>query len=183
MKRLIVLFSVLLMLFSCKTYQLSQKDLEWQPYKKGDVLLFESNKGEIDTIDIKNVEVHTNPDDPLSVFPNKLQSLFVIAEKGVLEMKANESGTSVHFTIRLGENKLKYPNVVQSIKEMNGLNKDKNGRYIIEAKEYYDNMRDQSFDLRYIYWSKEYGYLGLEFKENYVWTLKSFVRDGKELLQ
>lgn len=182
MKRLIVLFSVLLMLFSCRTYKLSQSDLEWQPYKKGDVLIFESNKGEKDTVKIESVEVYTNTDEPLAVFPNKLQSLFVIAEKGVLEMTASESGTSVHFTIRLGKNKLKHSSVVQSIKEMNGLNKDKNGRYVIEAKEYYDNMIDQPFDLRYIYWSKEYGYLGLEFKENYIWTLKSFDRDGKELL-
>lgn len=181
MKRLIFLFSVLLMLFSCRTYKISQSDLRWQPYRKGDVLIFESNKGEIDTIDVENVEVYTNPDDPLAVFPNKLQSLFVLSQKSILEMSANKGGTSIHFTIRLGNNHLKYPSTVVGVKELESIKMEK-GRYVIEAKEYYDNMKDVPFDLRYIYWSKEYGYLELEFKENYIWTLKSFIRDGKEIL-
>lgn len=46
MKRLVFLFFVILMLFSCRTYKISQSDLMWQPYKKGNVLIFESNKGE-----------------------------------------------------------------------------------------------------------------------------------------
>ena len=169
------------MLFSCRTYKISQNDLKWQPYKDGDVLVFESNKGELDTITIRSIEKYTNPDDPLAVFPNKLQSLFVIAQKSVIEMRANKGGTSIHFTIRLGINHLKYPSTVVDVKELENV-KMKEGRYIIEAKEYYDNMKDVPFDLRYIYWSKEYGYLGLEFKDNYIWSLKSFIRDGKEKL-
>ena len=53
----------------------------------------------------------------------------------------------------------------------------------IEAKEYYDNMKEFSFDLRYIYWSKELGYLKLEFKDNYVWELKGFLRNGNNILE
>ncbi len=177
-----ILSAMVLMLFSCKTYKISQSDLEWQPYKKGDILIFESNKGEIDTINIKNVEVYTNPNDPLVVFPTKLQTLFVLGENAaVLEFKAGEKSTDIHFILRLGKNNLKYPCTVLDIKEFENM-KMKKGKYRIEAKEYYDNMKDVPFDLRYIYWSKEYGYLGLEFKENYIWTLKSFVRGGKEIL-
>lgn len=200
MKQVIFLMTMVLMLFSCKTYKLSKSDLEWQPYKIGDKLVFESNKGELDTIKVENIEVHTGADDPLAVLPNKIQTLFVSGlyyhkpKKdimgrmfnttfcNVIEMRANSSGSFIEFTIRLGENELKYPSVVQRIKEMNKLNVDENGRYVIEAKEYYDNMKDRPFDLRYIYWSKEYGYLGLEFKDNYIWALKSFIRDGKEIL-
>lgn len=182
MKRVMILLGMVLMLFSCKTYKLSKSDLEWQPYKIGDMLVFESNIGELDTIKIKNVETHINADDPLAVLPNRLQSLFVVEKRSFLEMEAGEKGSYIHFTIRLGKNKLKYPGVVLSIKEMNELIEDESGRYVIEAKEYYDNMKGRPFDLRYIYWSKKYGYLGLEFKDNYVWALKSFVREGKEIL-
>ena len=182
MKRIMILLAIVFMLFSCRTYKLSKSDLEWQPYKKGDRLVFESNKGELDTIQIENIESHINSDDPLAVLPDKLQTLFVVEKRSFLEMEAGEKGSYIHFTIRLGKNNLKYPGVVQRIKEMNELNVDENGRYVIETKEYYDNMKDRSFDLRYIYWSKEYGYLGLEFKDNYIWSLKSFVRDGKEIL-
>lgn len=183
MKKLIGLFLALFMLFSCKTYKMSENDLKWQPYKKGDVLIFESNKGEIDTVVIKSIETYINPDDPLAVFPNKLQSLFVISERSILEMSAGEKGTYINFTMHLGNNKLKYPNTLRSITEMDEAKKDKNNRYVIEANEYYDNMKDRPFDLRYIYWSKEYGYLGLEFKDNYVWTLMSFIRDGKRFCE
>jgi hypothetical protein len=182
MKQAMIILTIVLMLISCKTYKLSKSDLEWQPYKKGDRLVFESNKGELDTIKIINVETYINADDPLSLLPNRLQTLFVVEKKSFLEMEAGVKGSYIHFTIRLGKNKLRYPGVVLTINEMNRLNKDENGRYVIDAKEYYDNMKDRPFDLRHIYWSKEYGYLGLEFKDNYIWTLKSFVRDGKEIL-
>lgn len=200
MKQVIFLITMVLMLFSCKRYKLSKSDLEWQPYKIGDKLVFESNKGELDTIKVENIEVHTGADDPLAVLPNKIQTLFVSGlyyhkpKKdimgrmfnttfcNVIEMRANSSGSFIEFTIRLGENELKYPGVVQSIKEMSELSTDESGKYIIKAVESRDNMKDRSFDLRYIYWSKEYGYLGLEFKDNYIWALKSFIRDGKEIL-
>lgn len=181
MKRLGALITVLLMLFSCRTYNISQSDLEWQPYKEGDILTFESSEGERETIEIKNVEVYKNPDDPLAVFPNKLQSVFVIAQKNVFEMNASRKGTAIHFAIRLGNKELKYPSTILGIKELEKIIKE-DGNYVIEAKEFYDNMKDEPFDLRYIYWSKEYGYLGLEFKDKYKWILKSFVRGGKEIL-
>lgn len=183
MKRLFTILTLLLMLFSCRTHKISQRDLNWQPYKEGDIIVFESNKGEKDTIKIKRIEIYNNPDDPLAIFPNKLQSLFVIADKGILEMDAGKTGVSIHFTIRLGENELKYPNTVLTIKELNKKAEQGKDKYVIEANEFYDNMKDHPFDLRYIYWSKEYGYLGLVFKDNYSWSLISFIRDGKELLQ
>lgn len=201
MKQAIILTALIFMLFSCNTYKLTDADLEWQPYKVGDMLVFESSKGELDTIKVENIEVLTGADDPLSVLPNKIQTLFVsglyyhkpkkdimgrmfsTTSCSVIGMRANSSGSFIEFTIRLGENELKYPGVVQSIKEMSELNTDESGRYIIEAKEYYDNMKDRPFDLRYIYWSEKHGYLGLEFKNNYVWTLKSFIRGGEEMIR
>lgn len=182
MKWLIILFPVLFMVFSCTTNKINKNDLEWQPYKEGDVLVFESNKGELDTIDIKSIEVYINPDDPLAVFPKKIESHFVIGQQSILEMTANDENTDIKFTIKLGNNNLKYPGVVVNIQELKKMIPDIHKRYVIVAKEYYDNLKDIPFDLLYIYWSKEYGYLGLEFKGNYIWTLKSFIRDGNEIL-
>ena len=182
MKKLIVLFSVMFLFNSCSFYILSKSDLSWQPYKEGDVLIFESNKGEVDTINIKEVEKHTIPNDPFDLFPTMVQTLFVVAEHSVLEMNIGETGTSIEFTLRLGDNDLRYPCSGLYINDFEN-KKIEGGKYKIEAKENCYNMKDKPFDLRYIYWSKEYGYLGLEFKDNYVWFLKSFVRNGKEIFK
>lgn len=198
MRHLFTILIISLMLLSCKSYRLSKNDLEWQPYKEGDVLVFVSNKGEADTIQIKNIDIHTNANDPLAIFPTMLQSLFVSgvyyhepkkdimgrmynsSYRDILEMESNNTGSYITFTLHLGNHKLRYPRTLLTIKELGNL-KEENCQYIIEAKEHYDNMKDYPFDLRYIYWSKVYGYLGLEFKDNYVWTLKSFMREGKEI--
>lgn len=181
LKKIIVLLAIALSMFSCKTYKLSKSDLEWQPYKVGDKLVFKSNKDEMDTIQIKSVEIHNAENDPLALFPSILQSLYVIDNKReILELSSSKPGSNILFSIKLGKNNLKYPSTILSIKEMSIL-ETKNGKYIIEATEFYDNMKDVSFDLRYIYWSKEFGYLGIEYSDNYIWTLKSFIRDGEEI--
>src|SRR5690554_6254177 len=77
---------------SCRTDRLSKEDLEWQPYKVGDSLVFESNKGESKTIVIKNIESHINPTDPLDVFPEKYETLFVTGKDvpvGIIKMEAD----------------------------------------------------------------------------------------------
>lgn len=186
MKKLIII-SLVLMLFSCRTYKLTKEDLEWQPYKKGDVLVFKSNRGELDTIQIKSVEIHTNPDDPLALFPNKVQSLFVVGKSEILKLHAGKNGHKIEFKIHLGSNDLKSPVTILYLDEdslfyLKEVEYNNKKSYKITAKESRGNMQDRSFDLRYIYWSKEYGYLGFEFKDNYVWALKSFIRDGNEIL-
>jgi hypothetical protein len=166
---------------------LSDSDLRWQPYIEGDILIFESNKREQDTIVIKSIEIHNNPDDPLAVFPNCVQSLFVVGKIELLKLHAGKNGSKVEFKMRIGNNKLRYPGVILY------LNQDKIDKliktkfinkevYKIEAEESRNNMKGRPFDLQFLYWSKEYGYLGLEFKEEYIWELKSFIRDGQNIL-
>ena len=181
-KSIIIILFLPMLILSCKKYKLSDDDLKWQPYKKGDLLIFQSNKGEIDTIQVTEIEIYNNPDDPLAIFPNIIQSLFVNGKKNILELQAGKNGSFIQFTLKLGDNNLKYPGVVKNIKEVFPKTSSEN-EFIIEAKEYYDNMKDVSFDLRYIYWSKDYGYLGLEFKDNYIWKLKSFIRNNKYLIK
>ncbi len=174
------------MIFSCKRYKLSETDLEWQPYKKGDRLIFESNKGEIDTIIIESVESYFNADDHLSLLPSTVQTLFVMGNIELLKLSSDKYGSKVEFKLRLGKNDLKYPGIILYLNEENleaseEVEFNTKRCYKIKAIESRGNMKNRSFDLNYIYWSMRYGYLGLEFKDNYVWNLKSFTRNGKEI--
>jgi hypothetical protein len=54
--------------------------------------------------------------------------------------------------------------------------------YKIKAIESRENIKGNPFDLQYIYWSMEYGYLVLEFKDNLVWSLQSFIRNDVNVL-
>lgn len=188
MKQAMIILTIVLMLISCRTYKLSKSDLEWQPYQKGDRLIFESSKGELDTIQIRSIEKYNNADDHLAVFPNSVQSLFVVGNKELLKLHAGKNGSKVEFKLRLGSNSdLKYPGTILYLEKGNldALEKvefSAKNSFKIKAEESRGNMESLPFDLQYIYWSKDFGYLGLEFKDNYIWTLISFVRDGKEIL-
>ena len=168
---------------SCSTYKLTESDLEWQPYREGDLLVFKSNLGEIDTIIVRSIETYNNPDDPLAFLPNKIQSLFVNGKQNILELDAGKKESYIHFTLKLGDKNLRCPNIIKSIKELAKKKSGQNEIIEIEATEYYDNLKELNFDLKNIYWSKEYGYIKLEFKNQYNWELQSFIRNGKNLIE
>ena len=178
---LFMCFSTLLL--SCSSYKLSEHDLDWQPYRKGDLLIFKSNTEEIDTIKVRSVETYNNPDDPLAFFPNSIESIFVSGEQNILELQAGKNCSFIHFTLKLGDKNLKYPNVVISVKELDQNQSNNNEIVVIKANEYYDNLKDLKFDLKSIYWSKEFGYIKMEFNNEYFWELQSFVRGEKNLMK
>ncbi|MEI6682867.1 MAG: hypothetical protein WCO44_09585 [Bacteroidota bacterium] len=178
---ILVVFSTLAL--SCSSYKLSESDLGWQPYRKSDLLIFKSNNLETDSIMVRSVETLTNSDDHLAVFPNSIQSLFVNGKQNILELQAGKKGSFIHFTLKLGNRYLKYPNVVESVKEIDQKKFDNNEIIVIKAKEYYDNLKGQPFNLRCIHWSKVFGYVKLEFNNEYSWELQSFIRDGKNLMK
>lgn len=189
MKQILIILIIGLLMFSCKNYRLSKSDLEWQPYKVGDKLIFQSNKGELDTIYIKSIELHRAEDDPLTIFPNIFETQYVNGKRKILlSIGASSNGNSyISFNLTLGKTYMRNPTMYFELKEIEPSNHkqsfDRFSKYFkIKAIEQASNMKEHPFDLRYIYWSKEYGYLGLEFKDDYIWTLKSFVRNGKELL-
>lgn len=187
--RIIIVIAVItitiFIIFSCKTYKLSKNDLEWQPYKIGDTLIFESNQFETDTIVIKTIEIHSAAVGPLDIFPNIIQTLYVSGCEGgsILEMEASNKGVLITFSLNeLGNDFTKYPTTVFEIKKLIKMQAEENTNYKIKAEEYYDNMKKYQYDLQYFYWSKNYGYLSFEFKNNYLWRLKSFIRNGKNII-
>lgn len=188
--KLLCAFCTCLLLISCTRYTLSEKDLEWQPYEVGDRLIFMSDKGEIDTVTIGLIEVRSNPDDPLSINPDMNQRIFVEVENRrpstIIELHASKYGKSIDFNLHLGENDFKYPCFHLEIERILLTQRPFNGYpnvYQILVEQSCSNLKEQAFDLQYIYWSMEYGYVGMEFKNGYTWTLQSFYRGGVELLQ
>ena len=193
------------MLQSCgKTYKLSEEALAWQPYKVGDVLIFKSNKGEIDTIYVREINSHTNPSDPLDFFPDYHQSLFVTGEIklrepkvdmmkkkyfteniNLLNLHADEESPFFYFVFEKKTDTLDYPTTaltLDSLKlEFKTKKKLKYGAILIQAKEHYDLPFD--YDLANFWWSKEYGYVRYEFKDGYYWELREFIRDNKNILK
>lgn len=189
MKKVLHLFVMTSILISCNRYTLSKDDLSWQPYLEGDQLVFESSEGELDTIEIIHIQLFKAEDDPLAIFPNVFETLYVTGKgRSILSIEASDKGTSrVSFNLKLGESYMKYPAMYCDVDEIQPTkNRKPLGEFTeyfkIKTAERYENIQDYPFDLRYIYWSNKYGYLGLEFKDEYIWSLKSFIRDGKERL-
>lgn len=183
----LALGSSILFFSACTVSRLSKQDLAWQPYLVNDKIIFESSKGEIDSVKIESIEKYNNPDDPLALFPNRVQTLFVVTKHGsIAEFNATKYGSEIEFQLRLGKNNLKYPSISLSL-ENGGIEKeemvdfDSKRCYKITARQSYSNLQDMPFDLKYIYWSKQYGYLGLEFKDGYTWKLKSLIREGRNV--
>lgn len=187
----IILCIILVVSFftSCRTDRLSKEDLKWQPYKEGDSLIFESNKNELKTIVVESIESHINPTDPLDVFPEKYETLFVTGKDvpvGIIKINAGkEEGGRIYFELdNLSENTLWHPNTIYSIGEIKKMKTEYLSNkevYKIEAIQSSDNLKDIPFDLRYIYWSKEYGYVKFEYENDYEWELKSLIRDGIDI--
>jgi hypothetical protein len=101
-QKVITLLLMIAGFFSCKSYELSEGDLAWQPYKVGDLLVFGSNKGDIDTVTIKSIEIYNNFDDQLAFFSNRIQTFFVNSEVEFLKIYAGKNGTKIKLNIRLG---------------------------------------------------------------------------------
>lgn len=174
--------------FSCTIYRLSKRDLAWQPYKVNDLLIFESSKGEIDSIKINGVEKYSNPDDPLDVFPNNDQTLFVSVVQGsILRLDATKDGSYIKFELQLRSKFHEYVCDIPAIalgrigkQEVVVFNGTEAFKVEVGEKCYFEKNKPQG--LLYIYWSKKYGYVGLEFKDGYVWRLRSLTRSGNNLL-
>src|SRR5436190_8074493 len=72
---------ILLLLTSCsKTIKLSEDDFKWIPYKGNETLVFNSSTGDADTIFLVGTDQHSNPSDPLDVFPTKLEHFTILAK-------------------------------------------------------------------------------------------------------
>jgi len=183
---------------SCKMiYQLKQKELQWQPYKLGDELIFKSSKGMYDTLYVKNIFFSRYRADPLDLFADYNHYLGVNLAKNdkgrtsSISLNKYRNGSNMKFDFIIGDDYfLKYPTFsmnIDSLERKQIITDNRFGKNIpylkLKTEQTPDNLKKFSFEMIYIYWSKEFGYLELEFIDGYNWKLISFKRDGKIIYQ
>ncbi len=196
-----IIFSVILTISCSRTYRLSKSDFEWQPYKKGDILVFKSIDNERDTIFINGIKSYLNPDDPM--MPKEYnETLFISGERSlskprkqaghlfyreyidILEVFSGEENTYLTFVFKKKSDTLSYPTTVLSIDNLKYKFKEKSklshNSILIEAKDYYD--LNFEYDLNFFWWSKQFGYVRYEFKNGIYWELEKFIRKGVNIL-
>ncbi|PHR71160.1 MAG: hypothetical protein COA67_06920 [Lutibacter sp.] len=183
---------------------LDQKSLELQPYQTNDILIFQSNQGEIDTIKIKHIESYVNPTDPLDVFPTKTETLFVtgnisarkIAKDimgrpitnrhiNLLELGSSDEVDYFEFTFYNPNNQLKCPTTVLSSEDLREkIESNQNEITTIKAKEYYNtDLYNIDNDLIKFNWHKELGYTKFFYKENITLELINFIRNNESIIK
>lgn len=78
MKHLFVLSSICLVLFSCgPTHRIPEAAYAYLPYAGNEILVFESNLGEADTMFLTGTDRRINPTDPLDFFPTRVEHFTV----------------------------------------------------------------------------------------------------------
>nr|WP_299484902.1 hypothetical protein [uncultured Allomuricauda sp.] len=198
MKNYLIILALSSFLFACKSQKISNDDRKWQPYLKGDVLIFKSNENKKDSIFINKIESYNNPKDPLGASQKKYESLFISGEVSlkkpiktrlghtfnkeridILEMVSDSNQTFIKFVFNKKSDSLKYPITVLTLdslkKRVNG-----DGFVKIDAKEYYDLSFD--YDLKSFIWNKKYGYTRFNLKNGTYWELEEFLRKDKNIL-
>lgn len=197
----ILVVSLVIIFTSCKVYKLRYNDNEWQPYKKGDVLIFENSNGKFDTISVKKSNTRNSKlINPYSFYEKKHQVNSSIGELSNTEPTIVESRpilfkrhiclvsiSSEDDTVNIGFSEYKPAanfDISISIKEMN-LFLYKDNLYgecfkIINI----DNYINGGFKsiLTSLLFSKKYGCLEFKFKDGSFAKLKEFIRDGKNIL-
>jgi len=93
-RKRVIIYLLALVLLACKTYELEETPSELVPYHEGQLLLFKSNKGRIDSIRITNIVSQINPKDQLNPLSDNEETLDVLGEEV-------SNGKSVAGTVRL----------------------------------------------------------------------------------
>jgi len=194
------LLLILIMTFtSCKVYKLKQNDFEWQPYKKGDILIFENSNGNTDTINVNISNTRNSKTiSPYNIFDEKYQVNSSRGELNNTEPTIVESKqilfkrqlSLIHISREndnayIGFSEYNPPanfDIYVPIKEMSAFRYQDNllGEYfkIVDIDKYSGGF---SAKLSSLLFSKKYGYLKFEFKDSSSVNLKEFIRDGKSL--
>lgn len=190
-------------MFGCEKYSLPKSIDDWQPYKVGDIIVFESNEGGIDTVSIKKIHNSYMVDDNLSAFPDKHQNIVAIGEVTLNEPITTSLGNQIfkeeisllslyadesiyfNFDFKRPSDGLNYPSTALTFLELKTLLEKKEASNFnstdIEAVNQYESVIQ--YDLKKFWWSKRYGYTRFDFKNGDYLKLIKFIREGKNILE
>jgi hypothetical protein len=183
--RKIYKIAIYLIFVSCSnTYELTEKSLEFMPYQKGDELLFESSLGGKEKITVSELESFINAGDPLDLFPDKYETLHVKGElesngfANLLIITTGKEGDIYKFNLSKTNTNLRYPTTSLTRNELEENFKMAN-RETIKAN---DDSLPFKFDVVSFTWDINLGYTDYTLRSGEVWTLKSFIRNGKNII-
>lgn len=194
MKNLTLLFVLFLVVCSC-THKRGVSYWK-QPYRVGDSLFFvSSDSGKIEKIVVWKIGKYCNPHDPLALLPKWVRTTSVTAKNNnghvvtVLKVHRTRRDTAFVFDLKLGRRNwfdldsgnpspYKYPNttVIDTERSPSPFNILKD-TYEIDIKEYGHDLEKDSVTLEKIIWSRDYGYLEFQFKNDKFYKLWKFIRN------
>ena len=192
--RLLVMLSlVILMLCSCKS-RLSKKDYKWMPYTGHEVLIFNSNLGNRDTISLLSKDTIWSYPEAQSIFGfvGEMVTVFckhsdsVIQDKSIqyiennfCSVKENKNGHSV-LEVDLNTKDATFYRL--SLIKLDSLDKVKpvvlktkyaqyNDVYIMDGEDYLGSFRKRYDFVTKIYWSKTKGLVRFDKQDSVYWEL------------
>ncbi|AEA45657.1 hypothetical protein [Fluviicola taffensis] len=193
MENCLLILSILPVFLCCKSSNLDDSELNFNPYKKNDVLIFESNLGERDSLRIRQVINMKNNAAQMTLNPDKLVTLLVEADYSeayltidnyfepveihILEInKVNKEPALVQFNLDLSE-AVFYPKYNQKIEDVLKQTKYKmkigGKKYddIVIIKPESNEYASREHFISKIYWSLKYGYVRYDLLNGKKWEL------------
>lgn len=183
---------------SCKVYHLSVEDNEWQPYEKGDILVFNNSNGKLDTLNIidsyvyksgKAIEPYNfkNGKSEINVSIATTNSEFVNEKSyGILDnriklfnIQNNQNGKFLVFTKYNYLDKIDFSLKVESMQKFYYKDDKFGDCYLIDE---IDTHTYSKSSYNSILFSKKYGYLKFDLKDGSSIKLKKFIRGGVNIL-
>lgn len=191
--RLVIVILALTILSSCgKTIRLTDKDFKWIPYKGNEILVFNSNTGDTDTIFLLGTSLEKVPSDPLDGFPTKLEHFTIAArssdpsppsvhqrylENEFLQLSASEEVSS-YLTLHLvGKDAWFYGGEFMKLKDLDTINpislttKLRAYNDIILLYPESNEYADRSSFIKKVYWSKSEGLIRYDKQDSVYWEL------------
>lgn len=188
MKSIIVLF-IILLLFSCGSFRVTNKEIsKYNPYRKGDLLIFKDNKNTFDTIIITKIKKGYGKD-PLAILPsahgievygeftskkhepnNPYTGKYEVSLFGLAKSKGNEKLIQ-QFFLNIKDDKILSCSIFSEATDTE----------IIEVLNNTDFPKTTGY-LKKIIWSNKKGFLKYEYDDGSYNELVAFIRKNKNML-
>ncbi len=190
----IALSILIVLLCGCRTTnRLTEDDLRWIPYEGNEILVFNSDSGESDTIFLLGISRYINPSDPLDIFPKKLEHLTILArssdpnpprgvehrylERAFLELSRTVSGSSYLTIHHSGKDAWFYGGSFLPLNDLDTMTsitlETKSGTYkdVLKFKPESDEYSNRGNFIDAVYWSKSAGLIRYDKRDGVIWTI------------
>ncbi len=165
-----------------RTKKLTEQEKQSIPYKGNEILVFKSNKSELDTIRITEITIREHPPNLGDMFWAK--NTEVLRVHNDIDCKRCDaiitysvqnfsSKTDIDYRIKINEKRYYLGTNFKTFKKLETENLNVNGTkfndvILIERKD-----EKSSYRLDRLYWSKSKGIVRIDINENYYWELIS----------